>query len=293
MDTLDKSSPHPPRTEPLEEQLPSRDLHPLAERTLRAFEDAKPDEHGLLRPRNTRALNVHVTAKCVERAVRVMDKLLRHLQGAGLKAAMPEGRPGLTVSVEGEELEIRLYELISQVKHVPTEEERVRIKKYPEIHGVPEYDERPAGKLTLAICKEEFGGVRMRWVDGKGHPLETKLDSFLAGLGEVARAKRAWRLAKEEEERQRQERRQKEEAAASRRWEERARAEKLDRQVNDWHRSRLIREYILDMKTNALQPEKWNVDGIPLDQWMDWALSYADRIDPVAPIRKARASRGD
>jgi hypothetical protein len=286
MDMLDEAS-HPPRTAPLEEPL-ARDLLPLAERTLRAFENAKPDEDGLLRPTRTRALNIHVSAESVERSVRIMDKLLRHLEGAGLKAAVPEGRQGLTVTVEGEELGIRLYELIGQVKHIPTEEERVRIKKYPEIHGVPEYDERPSGKLTLAICREEFGGVRMKWVDGKGHPLETKLESFVAGLSEVARAKRAWRQAKEEQERQWQERRQKEEDAASRRWEERARAEKLDRQVNDWNRSRLIREYVQDMRVNALQPEKWNVDGIPLVEWMDWALGYADRIDPVAAIRRAR-----
>jgi hypothetical protein len=142
-------------------------------------------------------------------------------------------------------------------------------------------------RLDLAICREEFGGVRMRWVDGKGHPLETKLDSFLAGLGDAARAKRAWREAKQEQERQWQERRRKEEEAESRRWETRARAEKLDRQVNDWNRSRLIRQYVQDMRANALATEKWNVDGIPLVQWMDWALAYADSIDPVAPIRKA------
>jgi hypothetical protein len=288
MDTLDKSLPHTPGTEPLEKQLPSRDLHPLAERTLRAFENAKPDEHGLLRPRSIRALNVHVTAECVERAIRLMDKLLRHLQAAGLKAAVPEGRQGLTVTIEGEELEIRLYELISQVKHVPTDEERVRIKKYPEIHGVPEYDERPAGKLTLAICREEFGGVRMRWVDGKGHPLETKLDSFLVGLGDAARAKRAWREAKEEQERQWQERRRKEEEAESRRWEDRARAEKLTQQVDDWSRGRLIRKYVADLKAHAVRPEIWTIDKVPLVEWMQWALDYADRIDPVAPIR-ARA----
>lgn len=76
---------------------------------------------------------------------------------------------------------------------------------------------------------------------------------------------------------------------ANRRYEEQQRARKLDQQVNDWNRSRLIREYIHDMKTNAQQPEKWNVDGIPPVQWMDWALGYADSIDPVGPIRNARA----
>jgi hypothetical protein len=56
--------------------------------------------------------------------------------------------------------------------------------------------------------------------------------------------------------------------------------------ANDWSRSQLIRESIQNMKSTALQPEQWNVDGIPLVEWMEWALNYADRIDPVTPLRK-------
>ncbi len=37
-----------------------------------------------------------------------------------------------------------------------------------------------------------------------------------------------------------------------------------------------------------MNPTQWNFDGIPLPEWMEWALGYADKIDPVAPIRKAR-----
>ena len=32
---------------------------------------------------------------------------------------------------------------------------------------------------------------------------------------------------------------------------------------------------------------------VPLPEWMEWALQYADRIDPVAPIRKARQMQID
>jgi len=30
---------------------------------------------------------------------------------------------------------------------------------------------------------------------------------------------------------------------------------------------------------------------MPLVEWMEWALKYADKIDPVGPIRKDRALR--
>jgi hypothetical protein len=55
-----------------------------------------------------------------------------------------------------------------------------------------------------------------------------------------------------------------------------------------WSRSRKIREYIADLKENALYTEIWTISKIPQPEWMDWALRYADSIDPVAPIRKAR-----
>jgi len=32
----------------------------------------------------------------------------------------------------------------------------------------------------------------------------------------------------------------------------------------------------------------WKIGEVPLAEWMEWALGYADSIDPVAPIRKAR-----
>jgi len=60
---------------------------------------------------------------------------------------------------------------------------------------------------------------------------------------------------------------------------------------SSWSRSRRIREYIADLRENALQPEIWMISKIPLQEWMKWALRYADSLDPVAPIRKARRAQ--
>lgn len=290
MDESDLLSSPPPQVEHQDAEEPAgmSDLHPLAQRTLRGFAKAKPDEDGRLRPTISRTLDIHVSAGNVERAVRVMDGVLKALQSAGWKFGAPQEGHGLTVNVEGEQLGVRLYEGIGRVNHVPTEEERVRIKKYPDIHGVPEWGERPSGKLNLAIGKEEFSGVRMRWTDGKGHPLETKVESFIQGLTEAARAKLGWRKECEEQQRRWEEDRRKEQEASDRRYEEQQRAERLQQQVEDWEKSRRIREYIADMRANAVRPETWKIGEIPLPEWMTWALGFADSIDPVAPIRKAR-----
>src|SRR2546428_7304976 len=89
------------------------DLHPLAERTLRGFTRAKPDEDGRLRPTNVRPLDILVSQESVERAVRIMDKVLKALEAGGRQVTVSQGDRALTtVTIDGEELCIRLYERI-------------------------------------------------------------------------------------------------------------------------------------------------------------------------------------
>ena len=60
---------------------------------------------------------------------------------------------------------------------------------------------------------------------------------------------------------------------------------------SNWSRSRKIREYVADLKENVVRPEIWTISKAPLQEWMEWALRYANTLDPVAPIRKARIAQ--
>jgi hypothetical protein len=218
-----------------------------------------------------------------------MDALLKALESSGKKVKVPrEGKPVTLVMVDGEEISIGLHEGRRKVVHVPSKEERERMRKYPAIHGVPEFDSGPSGDLTLSILNEEFRGVRMSWRDRKRKRLEDLLPAFMEGLAEAARAKKVWREEREAERLEWEERQKKAYVEESKRYEERQRAENLSQQVDAWARSRRIREYVADLKENAVEPEKWFISKIPLHEWMDWALRYADSIDPIAPIRNAR-----
>ena len=107
----------------------------------------------------------------------------------------------------------------------------------------------------------------------------------------AAKAKKAWREEREKEQARWEEARRREEEAASRRYEEQQRARELTEQIDRWSRSRRIREYIADLRENALRPEIWTISKVPLQEWMEWALRYADSLDPVALIRKARNAK--
>jgi hypothetical protein len=127
----------------------------------------------------------------------------------------------------------------------------------------------------------------MRWGDGRSHSLERKVSDFIEGLIEVAKAKKAWREEREKEQAKWEEARRREEEAANRRYEEQQRARELTEQIDRWSRSRRIREVHCGSQGERPAPGDLDDFKVPLQEWMEWALRYADSIDPVAPIRKA------
>ncbi len=51
--------------------------------------------------------------------------------------------------------------------------------------------------------------------------------------------------------------------------------------VDDWHRSRRLREYIAKVEEMAASGKyTFNYEG-GVDNWLKWAKSHADRLDPL------------
>ena len=57
-----------------------------------------------------------------------------------------------------------------------------------------------------------------------------------------------------------------------------ARIEGLNKEIDCWHRSQLIRAYVTARKAS---PSADNVAD--MDAWAQWALAQADRLDPLTP----------
>jgi hypothetical protein len=281
------------------------DPHPIIIRTEKSLRSAKPDViRGVVKPSAEKTLCVIVSPALIERAMLIMDTLLKAMESEGMEIVVPEGNPKKpsssgtwdnqrsgypsrlpqqkinSVMVEGENLEIRLEEKVKQRDHVLTEEDKKELKK-SKYHYMPKYDFYPSGILLLRILDMERTGVRNTWSDTGTRRLEELLNSFLAGLVTAAFEKKARRIQREKEELEWKERQRKAEERARQRREEEVRVKNLEEQASLWMRARNIREFVSAYKEMVVKKKGAIEAGSEYEKWIVWASNQADRFDPL------------
>jgi len=253
--------------------------HPLVAKSVAAFRHAKPDHQGYLEPKASPCLSVRVTLDSADRAMCIMDALIKALDSRGFTVGIRGGeRPATVVSLGEEEVNIALEERVKRVERPPP----ARPGRHEPAWSYPQYEWQATGQLALKIENIWGDGVRQTWADGKHQRVEDRLNAFVVGLvaaGEVLKRQRLEREAREREWRAAEERRLLE---VRRREEEASRIRALDHSVTKWRRARLVREYVAEVRTAAekagtLEP------GSALAEWLAWAEGYANRIDPLLP----------
>jgi hypothetical protein len=281
------------------------DPHPIIVRTEKSLRSAKPDAtRGVVRPSAEKTFCVIVSPALIDRAMLIMDTLLKAMESERMKIVVPEekpkkpdsqgawgtqrpGYPGRlamqninSVMVEGEVLEMRLEEKVRQRDHVLTEEDKKQLKKWG-YNFAPKYDFYPSGILMLRILDMERTGVRNTWSDTGTHRLEGLLNSFLDGLVTAAHEKRARRIQREKDDLEREERRKKAEERAALQREEENRVKRLEEQASWWIRAQNIRQFVSAYKEMVLRKKGAIEPGSEHEKWIVWANNQADRFDPL------------
>jgi hypothetical protein len=94
---------------------------PLVEKTAKSLRAAGADDHGMVRPRAKRCLDIRVGKESIERAERIMDTLLKALDVRGIELIHDEeGEGGTQLIVDGETLGFHLEEKARREKYQPT-----------------------------------------------------------------------------------------------------------------------------------------------------------------------------
>jgi hypothetical protein len=152
-------------------------------------------------------------------------------------------------------------------------------------------------KLVLSISVNGTPlAVTTQWEDQEGNPLESQMTEIVVGMAVAGEhLHRRWIEqveAWEQERREREEReaREKREAAERRERERLAaiRQARIDGLVGDaisWKNARMIREYVAAVQSVDVENRE------ELEAWAQWALSEADRQDPIASGRIATSFR--
>jgi len=256
--------------------------HSLIMKTKKNLIGAKVDAVGLKRPRVGGCLDIRVGQENIDRAMLIMDTLVKALEIRGFDISVAKEPPfTTTISIMDEVIEFALIEGLNRAEKKLTAAQMKEKEKHPWMYNRQEYDYSPNGILSLAIKSEDALNVRKTWSDGRKQRLEDCLNSFVGGLIKVSIAIKELRAERERREREWQEqRRQREESERIRR-EEEEKMKVLDREVTSWYRSQQIRSYIDAVRKWGVQKYGEIRPDSKLHQWITWAIQQADRLDPL------------
>jgi hypothetical protein len=231
----------------------------------------------------TEVLNLHVTRNSLDRALRLMDTLLKALEPSGF-TAMVDAKKGESLLVgEGTTLSISIVEQVTRSAHTPTRAEVQARKryydssmsgprvKYPEI---PQFDWTATGRLTLQVGT----WPSRKWNDTEHGHIDARMREIIPVIVGLAVAKRV----KEAEEQRRQQAYAEAvagyEAQVQARHDEERRLRALLRDSVRLQRATRLREFIAAFEGRARQDGEYTIEK---ERWVEWANAKADWLDPL------------
>lgn len=204
----------------------------------------------------------------------------------------------LTVVVDEEALRLRIAERLERVPHQPTDAELAAVTKWEARHArrsvpglegwstfgrpsIPKWDYLPTGMLRITINEGAYGckGVRKSFGDGKTQRVEDLMNDLFealatwsAGIKPERHERELWQQEWKERKRRREEH-QRREALESKR------AEALTRDLKRWRKGQEILKLDAAVEAKLAASDVSELDEAT--QWIDWAKSYAARLDPI------------
>ena len=263
--------------------------HDLTRRTSEILIGRKANDEGLVEPLKRGCLDIKVSPSSLRRALRVMDTVIKTLEGRGHNVFLSDGETKM--KIQNITLSFGITEKLVTKKKRPEEHDLSGSYRFG--HNLFVSEHVPSGELSLTIhdTREVYAyGCQLNWNDGKKTKIENRVASFLEGLSLVADAtiNHARRLKEQEQERIERERRREEErkrrAELRQRYlEEQARVKGLFAEAENWKRSQVLREYIIEIEKREAEGTLPLSLETPFEEWLKWARDQADRLDPLSP----------
>ena len=174
------------------------ELHPAVATTWDALDQADPSGIGLVAVSGPGVFQVDVARENVPRAMLFLHTLVTAAGERGYRVEAWDS--ALAFVVDGQAVEFKLQELVSQTPHVPSEEEKLAVRKWEAtirrfsgVKGVSDMvpqpvisavDFSPSGRLQVALAEDQDRGRGLRRVfsDGETQRLEKQGNAILEGL---------------------------------------------------------------------------------------------------------------
>lgn len=240
-------------------------------------------------------LDIRVSPDALDRALRMMDALVRALETRGLKVELKDiDRPGYArasnvtaVVVDGELLAFALWERYSlettdpgkPPKNLDTSaaEAWTRFRRRT--------DRVPNGRFALAIRDREFYGGKT-FTDSPKTKIESSLNAFVAELYAAAADIKQRRVSAEVARVERAKEQERAYKAEERRQAEERRLKDFEELLERWHFSRDARELVREVRTLLTQRGLRVSRGGHIEEWLQWITMQAEKADPLADLRR-------
>ena len=210
------AKPPPPRREPVVkikaepvEWQKVANPHSLLLPLAKALRSTKPNRKGVIEVVGESIPSMSIAQGSVERAIFVLDDLLRRLIAQGIACTL--SRRHFTIAREQDKVELKFTEKIARQPHEPSlqelQAEALRIRRGGSTHdyywnkAYPEFDFVPTGILRLSIDTYGREGRRRNWQDSSRASLETQVAEIARILSEWIDDERKRRLGRERQSR--------------------------------------------------------------------------------------------
>jgi hypothetical protein len=244
-------------------------------------------------------LNIRVSPPALDRALYLMDALLKALESRGFEPVVMEparrqphrdygcetsipSKTGVRIGERFVEFALRENDDIIKLPPPAAPKKKSVLDSLFNRQPRPEYEHRPSGRLTLGILNLHDSGARLSWSDGRVQRLEKCLNDFIAALVMAAERMRLQQLEHEQHERARQEElRVRVEAEQRRQLEERL-VYDLGSRLTDWTEARDIRMFVAAVEEDARRRTSEINPASELGQWIAWSRRRADTLEAAA-----------
>lgn len=264
-------------------------VHPLVRRIAEDHATAIKDEHGRLKSRRQGTVALPVSPEMKERALGILDALVRALDERGYGVSAGET---LVAATPFGPVPFGIREEIDKVEREPTAEERRRhegriyhpLDDFPRIP--PKYHKEVlSGRLALVLLVDDRHEQRGKWADSGRRKLESLLPSFVSGMLRYAEVHKGVLDERETRQRLREEESRRRLEESVRRQEEQDRRERLWKEIERWQKAQTVRDYAAAL-TSAWRERHGREPEGEFAERISWMLGYADRIDPTRNLKE-------
>jgi hypothetical protein len=257
-------------------------LHPLVVATKKELDQAEPHSDGFFY--TWKSVRMRVSQASQARALKIVDLVIRTLERHGfevliLKQNAQERTGGAWISTDVRDIELIIREEMKRHDHQLTAEEAADFKRTG-YSWAPKYDWKGTGNIFVVFEAQFEPTVSIK--EGVRWRQEERIPKIVEALKDMVQRAREHDADIERSRREYEEEQKRIVEEAEAREKEREREENLIKTMTSWQHAQGIRAFVSAAQSKRRDQVLGDpVGGVEFDRWVRWALSYADKIDPL------------